>query len=116
MAGLNQSIEALDSKKQSLENDIESLTSSLEQVRSGQTEAVLDEIQSNIAFKLGLRAVASQQVDLHNPELLVTEGYPSDFAETDSSFEDVFAENLKKRGVTSVIGDLSGERKKPLSA
>lgn len=111
LAGLNQSIEALDSKKQSLENGIESLTSSLEQVRSEQ-EAVLDEIQSNIAFKLGLRAVASQQVDLHNPELLVTEGYPCDFAETDSSFEDVFAENLKKRGVTSVIGDPSGERKK----
>ena len=111
LSGLNQSIESLDGKKQSLENDIESLTSSLEQVRLEQ-EAVLSEIQSNIVLKLGLRVVASQPVDLHGPELLVTEGRPCDFGESDSSFEDILAENLKKQGVTSMAGNPSVERKR----
>lgn len=109
LSDLNQSIEGLDSKKRSLEDDIERLASSLEQARSEQ-EAALGEIQSNIALRLGLKAVASQPVALHGPELLVTEGCLCDFVESDFDFEDVLAENLKKRGVTSVAGNPAVER------
>lgn len=109
LLGANQSINDLNSKKQSLEDDIARLSANLEQYRNEQ-EAVLNEIQSNIALKLGLRAVASRPVAMNGSGLLVEKGCSCDCAGSDAGFVSILADNLKKLGVTSVVSEPSAER------
>ncbi|CAK7017912.1 MAG: hypothetical protein PEGG_00731 [Paraeggerthella hongkongensis] len=109
LSGLRQAIDDLNSEKQLLENDMATLSANLDQTRTEQ-EAALSEIQSNIALKLGLRAVALQPVAMNRPELPVKEGCSCDFVESDSDFKDILADNLKKLGITSVVGNPSAER------
>ena len=109
--GLSSDIDLLDQKKQSLENDIENLQSDLERVRIEQEET-LAEIQSNIALKLGLRAVSTQSSGVSSPGLVVEDGFPCDFVESDSSFEEVLINNLKQFGITSISNRPEDERKR----
>lgn len=108
--GLSSDIDLLDQKKQSLENDIEDLQSDLERVRKEQEEA-LAEIQSNIALKLGLRAVSTQSPGASSPGLVVEDGLSCDFVESGSSFEEVLINNLKQFGITSISNRPEDERK-----
>lgn len=109
--GLNSSIDALNQRKQSLESDIKSLHSDLERVRREQDET-LAEIQSNIALKLGLRAVSTQSPVTSSPKLVVEDGLPYDCTESNSSFEEALLNNLKQAGITSAFGRPADERKR----
>lgn len=109
--GLNSDIDALTQRKQSLQNDIENLHSDLGRARKEQDEA-LAEIQSNIALKLGLRAVSAQPSGASSPGLVVEDGLPCDCVESGSSFEEVLLNNLKQLGITSISNRPEDERKR----
>lgn len=109
LADLNFDIDALNQKKQGLESEIEDLSLTLGLVRE-ESDKVLEEIQSNIAFKLGLRAVAAQSSAAPISELSIKEGFPYDYAESDSGFREALLHNLKSLGITSIVGEPEEER------
>lgn len=109
LKGLNSDIDNLSQKKQSLKGDIESLSADLEQTRKEQ-DGVLAEIQSNIALRLGLGTVAARPLAAPTPGLTVEKSLFYDYAGSDSDFKEVLLNNLKKLGVTSVVGRSADER------
>lgn len=111
LAGLSSDIDALNSRKKALETDIADLSSDLEQTQRESNKA-LEEIQSNIALKLGLRAVAAQPSVASASGLAIKEGSSCDYVDSELSFEKALLNNLKRHGVTSVVGVPADERAK----
>lgn len=104
LADLTSKVSTLEQRKAELEADAEAAHDEAERIRIGQDE-ILGEIQSNIALQLGLRTVAAQSNSPAAPAgLAIGEGRQVEAKLTDCSFEAVLLNNLKRLGVTSVVG------------
>ncbi len=111
LAELDSDIEALEQRRTRLEADVTAASDESKRIADEQDE-VLEEIQSNIALKLGLRTVAAQSnSSFVSMGLMIDEGRPAEVGSIDGSFEDALLNNLKRLGVTSVVGKPDEERK-----
>lgn len=108
---LQSDIKELEQRKANLEADIKVASDESKRIVNEQ-EKVLEEVQSNIALKLGLRTAAAQSCSpFSSTGLLVVEGLPAEAESVDGSFEEALLNNLKRLGVTTVVGRPDEERK-----
>ena len=98
-------------EKDALEDEMASLGKELDTLKSSEKIAI-EEIQSNIALKLGLGAVASsyRNVVPSGAHVFVEEGRPLGDIEAASDFVSAFTNNLRQAGITSIAGKPSDER------
>lgn len=109
---LKTNIGDLERRKADLEAEATAALEELSRARDEQGE-VLREIQSNIALKLGLRTVASQpSAASPSAGISLEEGGTVEASATDGSFEDAFINNLRRMGVTSIVGKPDEERRR----
>lgn len=111
---LTSQIDELKAKKTEAESGIAALDQELSKARAAQ-DTVLSELESNVALKLGLRAVASSvqsQEGTTSGKLLVSAGALVNCETVDASLADSLASNLKELGAISVASDSSKERER----
>lgn len=109
---LGSEIEALKQEKAELETDTKAAADELNRAMNEQDE-VLREIESNVALKLGLRTVAAQPCQQSpSASLAVEYGRQVEANAIDGSFEDALLNNLKRMGITSIVGKPDEERKR----
>ena len=114
MALLDELEEKLCSRKaerEALEEELVQRREELDSLKSNQS-VVLEEIQSNIALKLGLGAAAAspRNAAFSSAPIFVVDGEPIDGIEQASDFVSALSNNLKQAGVISIKGDSIEER------
>ena len=94
-----------------LESEMAKLQEELSKLESSRKSA-LEEIQSNIALKLGLSAVAasSRNATPLSAPVFIEDGKPFDDIEMAPDFIPAFSNNLKRAGITSIAGRPADER------
>ena len=107
---LEKELSSRNDEKEHLKGETAQLRAELEDLELSQG-VVLEEIQSNIALRLGLgAATASRNVASSNASLYVENGSPLDSTESASDFVSAFTNNLKRAGITSIAGKPADER------
>lgn len=106
-------LDSLQGDKENISNEISSLKVELQEVRQNQ-DAVLEEVGSNLALKLGLRSVALSRHGAASGEVspMIARGIKVEVEESDEPLWQVVSSNLGCMNVVSVAGDSSKERDK----
>lgn len=111
LSDLENDIEGLSCEKRQLENDISDLTMSMGRLR-GEEQALLEKLQSDVALKLGLKAVAAQSSAAHRPAISIEDGWGYDVSESDAGFVEAFSFNMKQLGIVSAVGCSADDRRR----
>ncbi|WP_242370197.1 hypothetical protein [Adlercreutzia muris] len=111
LQALRSDIDSLHKEKRLAETDIADITADLECIRKEQ-DKVLEELQSNIALRLGLKSVAPQPQTYLASNLVTKEGVFHKCDEVDSDFKGILLNNMKRLGLTSIFGSPDEERRR----